>query len=321
MFRRLRDYLRKHTTYGKTRYLHFLYSYDEKRYYAHSSMDRSDGGAIAARIRLLIHALEKGLSLARIKPEFGKEKVMELLHLIRLYEGLDYQPDEQVLELARGMIRSYVAHRERQGEDVSFVPEEVMKGRVQFPVGAVPYERQTLTLFETIARNRHSVREFAEGPVNLDIIRKAVALAQTAPSACNRQSSHVFVCSSPGKIRKIMERHGGTRGFTTPGVIIALTGDLSLYQSEFERNTVFVDGGIFLMNLLYALDRYDLAACPVIWGAEPDNDGFLYDLIGIPVSHEIVSLVLVGNYPDHPVKIPCSARREVDAILHFTDKK
>ena len=58
------------------------------------------------------------------------------------------------------------------------------------------------------------------------------------------------------KIMKIIALHGGMRGFDIPGAIFVITGDLRLYQNEYERNTLFVDGGIFLMNLLYALDYF-----------------------------------------------------------------
>ena len=147
----------------------------------------------------------------------------------------------------------------------------------------------------------------------------AVALAQTAPSACNRQSTHVFACLNTEKIAMIKHRHGGLSGFANLNALLVVTGNLRLYQNEYERNTVFVDGGIFLMNLLYSLDAHNIASCPIIWGAEPDNDHFLYNLLGIPESHEIISLIAIGNFPENDVLIPLSLKRDTQSILHFTD--
>ena len=101
--------------------------------------------------------------------------------------------------------------------------------------------------------------------------------------------------------------------------VLAITGDLRVYHGEYERNTVFVDGGIFVMNLLYALEENKLAACPIIWGAEPDNDRFIRQLMGIPESHVIVSLVAAGNYPGDPIKVPVSTRRDTKDVFHLVE--
>lgn len=319
MLGKLKQYLLRHTKQGRSRYLKFLYRYDQTRYFAHSAMEQQDAQTVAAQIRLLVHALEKGLSVQTPKADFGKEKVCRLLELMEQYKQAEQNPDPQALELAAAVIGTYAQHRLDKAEDVSFIPEELRK---ESPLaGAQIYVRKPVGDFAETANNRHSLRTFGEGAICVDTLVKAVHLAQTAPSACNRQATHVFACLDAEKNRKIMERHGGTRGFTQPAAILAITGNLRLYQNEYERNTVFVDGGIFLMNLLYALDYHDLAACPIIWGAEPDNDRFLSDLLGIPEYHAIVSLVIVGNYPQKTVKIPCSSKRDTTTILHMIDRQ
>lgn len=318
MLGKLKQYLRKNTKQGRSRYLKFLYRYDQTRYFTHSAMEQQDAQTVAAQIRLLVHALEKGLSVQTPKADFGKEKVCRLLELMEQYAQATQDPDPQAVELAKAVIGTYAQHRLARAEDVSFIPEEL---RRESPLaGAQTYVRKPAGDFAATANNRHSLRTFGEGTIRMDALEKAVRLAQTAPSACNRQATHVFACLDGEKIRKIMARHGGTRGFTQPAAILAITGNLRLYQNEYERNTVFVDGGIFLMNLLYSLEHYDLAACPIIWGAEPDNDGFLSDLLRIPEYHEIVSLVMVGNYPQEAVKIPCSTKRDTTQILHVIDQ-
>ena len=317
MFNKLKCFLREKTSLGKGKYLKFLYRYDEQRYFRYSVMERSDAQIIATRIRLLVHALEKGLSAKEQKCDFGKEKAADLLALIQKYQESGENPDPQSIELAMSVLSSYAKNRLAKGEDVSFIPEQFLLENDL--AGTTLHSKKDSSAFAQIAYNRHSVRAFKEGGVSADQIFSAVNLAQTAPSACNRQATRIFTCTNQEKIEQIIARHGGLRGFSNIGAIIAVTGDLSLYQNEYERNTVFVDGGIFLMNLLYALEANDLAACPIIWGAEPDNDGFLYLLLGIPESQEIISLVAVGNYPEGTVKIPRSEKRDTKDIFKLVD--
>lgn len=310
----IKRYLQQHTAYGKSRYLNFLYKYDMTRYLEFGGKNRNDAEAIAAKIRLLVHALEKGLSVSYPKQGFGEEKAKQLLTLIDRYRACEKDPDSQAPLLAESILTQYSAFKNAHGEAVSFIPEFQSE---QLPSGSVPYHQEDMSAFAEIAKRRHSVRQFSTTPISLDTLHQAVELAQTAPSACNRQANHVFACLDLEKIKKIMARHGGMRGFTIPGAILAITGDLCLYQGEYERNTVFLDGGIFVMNLLYSLGCYNLASCPIIWGVEPDNDNFLYDLLNIPRQHEILALVMVGNYPDTPVKIPVSYKRSTEDILHI----
>lgn len=310
MLGKLKRYLKENTEYGKSRYLNFLTRYDMKRFLVHGGKFRTDGATLAGRIRLIVHALEKGLSVADGSREFGKEKALELMQCLEAYRTTA-MPDQQALLLAESVLSAYRSYRQSKGEDVSFLPEYI----AVIPAGAMDYQMQALPDFSEIARARHSVRCFGTATVTAEQLKEAVALAQTAPSACNRQSSRVYACVSPDKIKRIMAVHGGTRGFVNTAAVLALTGDLRLYTSEYERHTVYVDGGIFLMNLLYSLQSVGLAACPIIWGSEPDNDGVLYELLSIPREEQIVSLLMVGAMPENVVRIPVSSKRGTETVL------
>lgn len=168
-----------------------------------------------------------------------------------------------------------------------------------------------------IANQRKSARYFGEGTVSKELVRNAVKIAQTAPSACNRQPIRIYACLNEEVIKQVMSIHRGVAGFGRPGVIFAITGDLRLYQNELERDTVFVDGGLFAMNLLYALDSFGMVSCPAIWGSEPDNDRKMASLLGIPLNEVIVLLVFSGKCPDNGFRSAISSKREIDDILHI----
>lgn len=316
MLGKIKKYVREHTQYGKTRYLNYLYQYDLKQYVEHSCMNEQNKECVATKIRLLVHALEKGMSLPHCRPGFGKDKVLELLDLCKKYQSFDERKDDQIGQLVEGVVSAYVNYQVAQGGVVDFIPKEYLE-KSDSMAGIISLPVKKSTNFEEIAKGRHSTRSYADRIVSDQVIRQVVQLAQTAPSACNRQATHIFACVNLEKIQQIMQMHGGTRGFDRPGVIFAITGDLNLYQNEYERNAVFIDGGIFLMNLLYSIDAYGLAACPVIWGSEPDNDAKLADILGIPNSHKIISLVTAGHYAGESYIAAKSEKRNVKSIMHI----
>lgn len=308
--------------YGKSRYLNFLHSYDMDRYLAYSCMNENNDELLATKMRLLIHPLEKALSIKNARVGFGKEKVMNLISLYEEYSKVDGR-DKQVMELAESIILNYIDFQSQHDVDLSFIPQKFFEKNADKSIsGAIDITDEVfgaLSDFERIAENRHSIRNFAPEKIDRKRLTEAVRIAQTAPSACNRQATRVYVCDSEEKCKKIIARHGGMRGFSDTAAILAITGDLNLYQNEYERHTLFVDGGIFLMNLLYALGSQGVANCPIIWGSEPDNDSFLYELLNIPKSETIVSLVMVGNLPEDGAKAAKSYKRETESILKFID--
>ena len=325
MLRKFFDFLKKHTAYGKSRYLNFLYRYDMNRFLEYSTMNSSNRKqADETEIRLLIHSIEKALSLPYVRVGFGIDKVRKLLIKFKEYSSCKSEHEcAEIRDMVYDAIYQYVKFQKEHGcsEDLSFIPDEMILARSIDKVGIdilSDHVFSTLT-FSDFAKSRHSLRYFGNEKITDDQISKAVEIARTAPSACNRQPIQVYACMDSEKIRSIISMHGGMRGFGEPQAILVVTGSLGSYTCEYERNTVYVDGGIFLMNLLYAFHYLNIATCPIIWGMEPDNDKRIFDLMRIPVSNTIVSLVAVGSYPNGAYKFAKSSRHEVNEILHFSD--
>ena len=320
MIRKIIRNLFTDSKYLKSRYLNFLHKYDMNRYLNYSGMNKQNKELLAAQMRLLIHPLEKALSLKNVRQGFGKEKVIKLISLYDEYNKIDGN-DKQVLELTESIILNYIDFQKQYDVDLSFIPERFFTTHTDKSItGAIDIEKSDFDMladFEIVANNRHSIRSFAGGKIDREQFIKAVEIAQTSPSACNRQATRVYVCDDKDKCQKIIANHGGMSGFTDTSAILAITADLSLYQNEYERNTLFVDGGIFLMNLLYALQSQGIANCPIIWGSEPDKDNFLYELLNIPKSETIVSLIMTGKLPDEGAKAAKSYKRETNSILKF----
>lgn len=318
MIRRIKDYLRTHTKYGKSRYLNYLYQYDMKQFLEYSCMNKNNLEYIATEMRILSHAIEKGMSLPNCKERFGEEKVKSLIQLCTRYEKLENKADFQAIEISKKTVAAYYIYQKNRGINIDFIPQNFLEN-INLDdnlSGVIAIPQKKGTNFEEIARNRHSSRSYETTiEISDEIISKIVKIAQTAPSACNRQATHVYACKNQEVIKKIMEMHGGMRGFDIPGIIFAITGNLNLYQSEYERNTIFLDGGIFVMNLLYAIDSVGLVACPIIWGSEPTNDQRLSELLGISKKEKIVCLVTAGRCSGDYFMAACSPKRPIADIL------
>ena len=322
MIKNLIKKILKNTKYVKSRYLYFLHKYDIDRYLNYSCMNENNDELLAVKMRLLIHPLEKALSLKNTRPGFGADKVKRLIALYEEYSKTNGN-DPQVLKLAESIILNYIDFQKQYDMDLNFIPEKFFNSNADKAIsGFIEISKEEfnkLSDFEQISTNRHSVRSFSPEKASRDKLLTAVNLAQTAPSACNRQSTRIYVCDNSQKIELIMSKHKGMNGFTNTSAILVITGDLNLYQNEYERNTIFVDGGIFLMNLLYSLQSQGIANCPIIWGNEPDNDDFLYELLKIPKSETIISLVMAGTFPETGTKAAKSYKRDTLSILKFID--
>lgn len=317
VFGKIKEYFIKNTKYGNMRYLNYLYKYDMSNFFEYSCMNEKNHENIATQIRLISHSIEKGMSLPNCKIDFGKTKILKLIELIEKYQENSNIKDPQALEIANSTIMAYIEFQKQRGITIDFLPESYQVKNCEIKCGIQEYKRKEKTNFSEIANNRHSCRYYQDKEIDNSIIEKIIEIAKTAPSACNRQPIRIFACKDNNKKIEIMNMHGGMKGFGMPAAIFAITGDLNLYNSEFERNTVYIDGGIFIMNLLYAIDSLGLVSCPIIWGQEPDMDKKLAKILDIPPSYKIISLITVGYYPDETYKSAVSSKRKTSEILRI----
>jgi nitroreductase len=96
-------------------------------------------------------------------------------------------------------------------------------------------------------------------------------------------------------IDTILELQGGLKGYSANlSQLIVLTSDRNFFYSAGERYQLYIDGGIYLMNLLYALHFYGIVACPAHWGMPYQADIKMTDLLNLKNSEQIISLIAIG---------------------------
>ncbi len=178
---------------------------------------------------------------------------------------------------------------EKKYPDVALVTQPLVSRRTFF--NSIHKE------FPEFSQSRHSVRDF-DPSVEIDIsrIQNAIELATTAPSACNRQPVRVHVISDKALLSECLKIQNGNRGFGHLGnKLLIVTAKVSSQLSSNEFFSIYIDGGIFLMNLAYALHYNKIAHCILNWFADPKQDKALRQIIDLPEDENVIAYVLCGE--------------------------
>ena len=94
------------------------------------------------------------------------------------------------------------------------------------------------------------------------MIKKAISIAQSTPSVCNRQTWRTHVFLDKEQIKEILKYQNGNRGFgEDAAAILIVTASLPYFIGVGERNQAFIDGGMYAMTLVYALHSLGLGTC------------------------------------------------------------
>ena len=279
------------------------FRYDKAQFMANAGalhLDRKT--ASRAEIVMGYHVLEKGLTMPRRRLGFGKGAVVRLMDLINSFERRFGADDPQVCH-AVGVLRAYRdLHRDWPEPlprlDAFLAAHAGVSAASQPHVKRDDFFAARRAPFDEFAASRHVVRHFA-GPVRRETVEAAVDLATTAPSACNRQHARVHVIDDPVLRDRLFAAQGGTRGFGSDAdKVIVVTADLSSVRWAWERHDCYVNGGIFVMNLCYALHFHGVAHCILHWSVAPEVDRAVHWFLGIPANEAIVQVIACGAPPE-----------------------
>lgn len=286
-----------------------------------------------ALIWMYTHSIEKGLSLALSSERwgFGIKIAKKLVSLLSEYRSKGFDEDQPAIQAALGALEEYLRLHKNTGHNLENLErkiEEVLNsykgvgragGTLKIHRSAV--EKAIKSDFCAFVYSRHSIREYAPQPVDLNLIKEAVSIALRTPSACNRQPWRVYVCDDSEKIKRLSKLQGGSRGFGEKApCFLIITCDISSYDRSSEKNQVYIDGGLFSMSLIYSLHYLGLATCPLQWGKNFLVDRQLRKEFRIKDSEEIILMLTVGHMPEEVV-VPQSKRERVEKILNLLEWK
>lgn len=304
-----------------------IYDYSKfKRYYTKASEASKDRNKLGAWILQDKHRIEKAFTLPEPRFGFGKEVIPRLIDNLVKYKK-SFEADK-VYYIGLGSLMSYKKyHINHNALLPSFFTENINKiiehdFEHQDCELAGYYQQQQLdnankSTIEKIIQFRRSCRNFdrAESEnINEELLAQIMSLAIMAPSVCNRQHWRVHFFSGRKK-NEVLDYQNGNAGFQDNIPYIAVvTSDLRAFYSHDERNQPYTDGGIFSMNLMYAMQNYGLASCPLNWCNSARTESRFRKLDLIP-DNEVVVLVLAFGYPKHDAVYAKSPRLPVESFF------
>lgn len=320
-------YIIKINSFRKKRALRRSFLNDNKLYSKHSSIFNTDTfNKIESEITLRYHSLEKGFLHNPIRYRFAKQRVEELLDYLKLKEVGSHINGVQVQSALLNLCAYFELHLKNEIDISDYFSKEQyehLKSNLIFSEQPVKYHTSSdyfnfkLSNFEQFSKSRCSVRNFTDEKIPLETFQKVVELANQAPTVCNRQGVSVYLIDNKDKIKDILSIQGGLTGYSDGlSQLIVLTCDRSYFYSVGERYQLYIDGGIYLMNLLYALHYYEIAACPAHWGMPIEADAKVQKIIGLNESEKIVCLIAVGKPVDN-FKTTLSLRRSYKENLRI----
>lgn len=303
------------------------YIVDWWRYSRHSGMIRrpSSDSQLVGKIIQDYHVIEKGLTMPESRLGFGIDRITVLASNCCDYLNIHGSDNTQVRH-AIAVILEYIDREKKNQRTIpatlhdlaaQLVSKNPTRASQQIKSGNSEYFNSINEPFPVFSQARKSVRNYSEKKIPLEDIRAAIDLARSAPSSCNKQGTRVHVYSDPGRIEELLAIQTGNRGFGhLTNKLIVVTGNLAFSHNVYERHQVYVDGGIFCMNLLYALHSKRIASCPLNCYLSRSKGREISKIGGIPQDEELVMMVSCG-YPPDSFLIPLSVRNSVDEITVF----
>lgn len=276
---------------------------------------------LANRLLIMGHSVEKGITMPNRRYGFGYGVVRLLISLCNEYQA-KYGTEKDAFQIALDDLREYLQiHKEASFE----LPKDIEGGITQllaFKTGAnvdcksvTKEEFFAYTDFASFAHSRHTSRWFSDEEISDETIKSVIELANTAPSACNRQSVRVK-CVSGDKKNEILGMQNGNRGF---GDHINKLLVVSFLQPSWEydiQSAGYLDAGIYTMNILYALHYHKLCACTLNAHFEVKNISKVQQILNLSPLEVPTVFIGVGK-PLEKMMIAKSERIGVDEILEF----
>ena len=273
------------------------------------------------------HSIEKGLAVSEKRFGFGQPKMRALIDLC--YRYMDAYGDyPSRLEDTLGVIAEYdQLHKEQSfllSDDLQQSIDALLKqteGHWHLShtrhITKQLYFENIQKSFAQFSASQHSIRDFDGTEVPKEIMDKAFDLAQNAPSACNRQATRVYAVYDKQLIEKLVDLQNHERGFADNArPLLVISTELQSWGSGEEWFGGYVDAGIYIMNLLYALHYHQVAAIPLNWYADEESQQQIHGLLNIPPSQEVVAFIACGN-PKEDFNLVTAKRRNAKEIVKY----
>lgn len=309
-----------------------LYAYDEMKFRNSSARNLDDmvtHEQIVARLIYCGHAVEKALSNDNFQEGRGLDNIQLLVHLLDVYHRRSYDRNHPAYVAALSALKAlYGAHISEDGHTqleglYGDFFDEIMSCESSVG-GANMVEKASKKAngnknFKELAEGRASVRTYAKKAVNFDTVKEALDIAMKTPTVCNRQAVRIKYVKNKAVIAEILKVQGGVVGYDTPPLLLLVVADDAGYLGANERNQGFVDGGLFAMSILYALEYKGLAACALNATLTEASERTIRGMMGLNDGEKLVTFISVGHFKESN-NVCKSFRYDAESIISEVDK-
>lgn len=287
----------------------------------YSSDSKTKEGQLTG-LMITSHVLEKGITMPNRRLGFGYSRVRRIIYQCNDcidkygYESVEVQ---STLDDLYEYLHIHESSNFQLPEDIDagirlLINQTHFAGNSFSSIMSKDDYFKPVVGFEQLAYQRHSIRNYVNKEIEMDIIYKVLRLAQTAPSACNRQSVRVKVISDKMKKEAVLNLQNGNRGFGhLADKILLITSEQGAWSYK-TRTSAYLDAGIYTMNLLYALHYYKLCACTLNCHLSVNEMKKLRKILDIPTSELPIVFISVGYAPERFI-IAKSQRLDVEQIV------
>ncbi|MDD4055315.1 MAG: nitroreductase family protein [Bacteroides sp.] len=285
------------------------YKYDYERYINYSSTNGSDSAIkLIGEIIRYYHVIEKGLTMPETRLGFGNSTITRLCVLCNDYISKFGNNDIQ-LKHALSVIFEYKQYHNEQNYQLNIELETAISDLKSIEPNIKPVTQKTvlkeeyfkykLSSFPDFSNSRSSIRNYSIEDIVEEKLIAALELVRNTPSACNRQPWRTYVFNNKDQINAILKIQGGNRGFGhLTNKLILISGELGGFFGISERNQVYIDGGMYAMNLLYSLHYYEIATCILNCSHDLEKDKKMRELCKIKDSEVFIAIIACGIAPE-----------------------
>jgi len=288
--------------------------------------------SLESKILVISHALEKGMGLREPRKGYGQGKALTLIEFLMKYNRRGYSQTAFAYVEGVKMLQAYFEFQERSGVTISNIQssyakllKETCKESQELvarckcgylitdrraALGTVDFD------FERFVSSRHSMRDFEDLIVDKEVIKKAVHVANMAPSACNRQAIKVYCTSDRQEAKAVDNLITGTTGFKGVTPNFAIVSCDRAYFTGPEQFQWYINGGIYTSYLNLALHSLGVGSCIMQWFAFHKTESELKEHFGITKTEAIVAVVGFGYYPAE-IKHICAQRRAAEDTIFY----
>lgn len=285
---------------------------------------------LRAKLLFYYHKIEKGLCMPGRQRLFGIEVIPQIISIMKCWKTSNFSIDDPIYVGALNSLKAYANHIQSKNLDPhdqiltsvhTFLEEDCHQDispdtPIVIQTDALT-EAVSFTSLQKLYLARRSVRNFDSRPVPQEILQNSVEIAQLSPSACNRQPCHVLAIRDEKFRTSLLAHQNGNAGFgQLAPLLLVVTANADHFFGAIERNQPYIDGGLFTMSLLYALEVQGLATCCLNWCVTPKTDMTVHRLLDIPASQKIIMYIAVG-YPYEETRVPKSHRKTLSNVLTF----